>query len=96
MLKQIILIAFTVGVASANLTFQNCGKWFTAFVQILLKILFTSPLSYSGIGSQSTIQALRIRGCDSTPCTFERGGSYYGEIDVIKGKTWKLFWWHKS
>ncbi|XP_037038091.1 uncharacterized protein LOC119075677 [Bradysia coprophila] len=59
MLTKILIIAFAVVGASANLNFQNCG-------------------------SQSNIQALRIRGCDSLPCTFVRGGSYYGEIDVVK------------
>lgn len=83
MLKQILLIAFAIAGVTANLNFQNCGKC----SYNLSKFLFTSSLSYSRIGSQSTIQALRIRGCTSTPCTFARGGSYYGEIDVIKGKT---------
>lgn len=86
MFTKILLIAFAVAGASANINFQNCGKLFGAFH--LLEFLLTSTLYLClRTGSQSTGLALRIRGCDAVPCTFERGGSYYGEIEAIKGKT---------
>ncbi|KAJ6646980.1 hypothetical protein Bhyg_02197 [Pseudolycoriella hygida] len=44
----------------------------------------SANLNFQNCGSQSNVQALRIRGCESTPCHFERGGQYYGEVDVIK------------
>lgn len=38
------------------------------------------------LGSASEIVAFRLRGCDQIPCTFNRGGEYYGELDVIAGR----------
>ncbi len=43
------------------------------------------------LGSASQILAFRLRGCDSVPCTFRRGGEYYGEMDVVAGRIHALF-----
>ncbi|KAJ6635270.1 NPC intracellular cholesterol transporter 2 [Pseudolycoriella hygida] len=57
------------------------------FKQIVLFALVTvsvsANLEFTNCGSASQVVAFRLRGCDATPCTFRRGGEYYGEMDVI-------------
>lgn len=41
--------------------------------------------AYVFVGGQSTVRAFRLRGCNATPCEFQRGQEYYGEMDVLAG-----------
>lgn len=76
----IVLAAFVVADVSANLNFTNCGKSNT--IQSIKFFLYIHSL-FSGSASQ--IRAFRLRGCNATPCTFQRGQEYYGEMDVLAG-----------
>ena len=41
--------------------------------------------AYVFVGGHSEVRAFRLRGCAQTPCHFQRGQEYYGEMDVIAG-----------
>jgi len=48
----------------------------------LALVSVSANLNFTDCGSASTIHALRLRGCNQVPCPFQRGGEYYGEMDV--------------
>lgn len=57
------------------------------FKQVLFLALAVASVSanldFTNCGGQSTVRAFRLRGCEQTPCTFQRGQEYYGEMDVL-------------